>query len=302
MKNYLLATRPKTLLVSFSVCLVSFGVVVHQLKVFDYFLNAVIFLCVLFLQISVNYLNDLLDAQSGKDTFKRLGPSRYVHSGLISPDQMKKASICTLVFAALCGSYLVFVGGFVILILGLCSMALTYFYSAPPLSLASRGLSDIFVLLFFGLIATLGIFYLNYSLIDPPNFSFVESLPELFVAGLQVGFLSLSLAVVNHIRDFQEDSLSGKKTWVVRWGLFFGQVQWLCCIALSYILGSYWILSQNNGLAFFGPMLAIPLYVWVGIRLFTESPSSKHNQYLAFTSLGQCVFSVFLFLSLILRS
>ncbi len=301
MKNYFLAMRPKTLLVSLSVWLVSLGVVIHQLHSTHYFLNIIILLCILSIQVAVNYLNDLLDAQRGNDTSKRLGPLRYVQAGLISPKYMKKASFFVLLFTVISGIYLVIVGGFFILFIGVISIFLSYFYSAPPLSIADRGLTEIFVFLFFGVLAVIGIFYLNYSYIYPPiDSSLFQMMTPVLFAGIQVGLLSVSLAVVNHIRDMEEDLVSGKKTLVVRWGLFFGQMEWLFCIIIAYAIGFYWALVQDNTSAFFGPMIVLPLYVWIWIKLFTEKPSKKYNQYITLTSLGQFLFSLFLFLSLIL--
>ena len=301
MKNYLLATRPKTLLVSLSVCLVSLGVVINQLQSAHLFLNTIILFCVLSLHIMVNYLNDLLDAQRRKDTSKRLGPLRYVQAELISPYQMKKVSFFILLLMLPSGVWLVWVGGPFILFLGVFSILLTYFYSAPPVSIADHGLAEVFVFLFFGVLASMGIFHLNYSFMHPFDTSFLQVITPVLVAGSQGGLLSASLAVVNHIRDIEEDSRSGKRTLVVRFGLFFGRMEWLFCVSITFALGLYWALALSNTLAFFWPMIILPLYVWIGIKIFTQKPSRNHNYYLALTSLAQFLFSIFLFLALTLH-
>ena len=297
MKNYFFAMRPKTLFVSLSVWIVSVGVVILYFESFSYFLNSIILLCVLSLQILVNYLNDLIDAQRGKDTEKRLGPLRYVKANLITPNNMKKASLFFLLLTIVCGSYLVMIGGFFILLIGVLSILLTYFYSAPPLSIADRGLADIFVFLFFGVIAVLGIVYINYAYHQQSELLGPIVLSSL-IAGAQVGLLSVSLAVINHIRDREEDLKSGKNTLAVRFGSLFAKKEWLFCITTSYLLGFYWVVVQNNTAAFFGPMIALPIYFWVWNGLLKEVPSEKYNKYLAATSLGQLLFSTFLFLSL----
>ena len=290
--------RPKTLLVSLSVWLVSLGVVIFHFKIFSSFLNAVILLCILSLQILVNYLNDLIDAKRGKDTEERLGPLRYVKANLITSNNMKIASLFVLLITILSGIYLVMVGGFFILLIGACSILLTYFYSAPPLSIADRGLAEIFVFLFFGVLAVIGIVYINYMDHTLSDISFNSSILSSLIAGSQVGLLSVSLAVINHIRDREEDLKSGKKTLVVRFGDLFGKKEWAFCIITSYFLGFYWVLFQNNQAAFFGPMIAFPIYIWVWNGLLKNAPSKKYNKYLAATSLGQLLFSGFLFLAL----
>ena len=124
-------------------------------------LNGVILFCMLCLQIAVNFFNDILDALRGKDTSIRLGPVRVVSEGLLDAKSLKKSAFLVLLFAFLSGSFLVLKGGVFILLIGGAGLFMTYFYSGPPIDLAERGLSEVFVFLFFGLLAVFGIFYLN---------------------------------------------------------------------------------------------------------------------------------------------
>ena len=308
--NYIQAARPKTLIICFSIWMVSLGLVIKAGEPIDSLLNFSILACMLCLQIAVNYFNDALDFKNKKDTSHRLGPVRMVQAGLISEQRMMKASFFVLSLEAVCGFYLVLKGGLFILVIGVTGMCMAYFYSAPPLSIADRGLSEIFVFLFFGLFAVMGIFYLNMTNRGWGSFddSFIAgffyfdpavlkiSLPA-FIAGSQMGFLSMSLLLVNHLRDQLEDTQSQKRTWVVRKGRQWGLVEWSFSVILPYFMGCYWFLYEGNLLSFFLPFIACPFYVFVFLKMKDEKPSQKYNFYLALTSLGQFLFSASLLFS-----
>lgn len=298
--NYILAARPKTLIVSLSIWIVGLGFVFKTGYKLDLFLNSVILICMLCLQIAVNYFNDALDFRNKKDTSQRIGPARMVQIGFISESQMLKSALLVLSLAGILGFYLVLKGGILILVLGLSGMLLTYFYSAPPVSLADRGLSELFVFLFFGLFAVSGIFYINATnqeFLYTFNSSITKEMISSVIAGSQMGLLSISLLLINHLRDQKEDAQSGKKTWVVRKGRKWGVAEWVLSVILSYILGVYWFVFENNLFSFLFPLMTLPLYVFIFFKITNEKSNPKYNFYLALTSLGQFLFSIALVLS-----
>ena len=302
-QHYIQAMRLKTLLVSFSVWITGVGLSTAQQESINILLNIVILMCMVCLQIAVNYFNDALDFTRNKDTSQRLGPARMVQSGNINCTSMLKSACLVLSLALACGVYLIYKGGWPIFVIGIVSLLSVYFYSAPPIALADRGLSEIFVFLFFGLLPAVGICYLNT--LDSLEFllewswikkffyvhtSVIENISAI-IAGTQMGFLSISLLLVNHLRDQEEDFKTRKKTWVVRKGRDFGLVELACSIFIPYILGYYWLIVQNNVSAFIFPLCVLPFHIYIFYKISQEPPSKKYNFYLALTSFGQLLFS-----------
>ena len=356
LKNYFLAARPKTLMIAVSVWLTGWVLSTtlwgqaHHAYTFDrnlhiewtlsvtlweqthFFLNIIILLCMLLLQTAVNYFNDVLDFKRNKDTTERLGPPRMVQSQKIKASSLTSTAYAVLFLALCLGGYLVIKGGVFILFIGLTALGMTYFYSAPPIALADRGLSEIFVFLFFGVLAVGGIYHLNFmqSIINyniSSGLSFVEEIlvtmiyfsfsfllhfmeeaelmektTAVLIAGSQMGFLSVSPLIINHLRDHQEDQKSGKKTWVVRKGRNFGRIQWAGCIVLSYLLGIYWLWEGSYFKAGILPLLVLPLYIYLFTKIILEKPSKKYNTFLALNSIGQFFFSIALCLGWMFKS
>ena len=160
------------------------------------------------IQIGVNFANDLFDAQRGVDTDARLGPRRAVASGLTSPQRMKIALALTIAVAAGAGLALALATTLWLLAVGLACFGALLAYSGGPRPYASAGLGEVFVFVFFGLVATIGSAYVQD-----------EAIPEAAVAAaLPVGLLAVAILVVNNLRDIPTDSAAGKKTLAVRLG------------------------------------------------------------------------------------
>jgi 1,4-dihydroxy-2-naphthoate polyprenyltransferase len=205
MKNFILATRPKTLLAG----------VLPPMVAYAYFLGKsqreagfYLMLCVLgalFIQIATNFFNDVIDHEKGADA-KRVGPTRVSASGLVPVSTVKKWAITCVSIAALCGIPLILRGGWPFLVLGIISLYLTYGYTGGKVSLAYRGLGELFVFLFFGLFSVMGSYYL---------FSLEINLQSFYLAS-QFGLLATTFICVNNLRDRSTDSEVGKMTLATR--------------------------------------------------------------------------------------
>ena len=299
LSHYIQASRPQTLLVSLSVWTAGAALVLKEALSFHLCLHLVILFCMITLQIAVNYFNDALDFQNKKDSPFRLGPARMVQEGFIHAAPMMRAAVFMLILAALSGAYLIFNGGGVFILgIGVLGILSSYFYSAKSFSIADRGLSEIFVFLFFGLLAVTGIFYLGQN----PQEFFMNPLPflsaESFIIGSQMGFLSVSLLLINHLRDRREDEQSSKKTLVVRLGRNFGLLELLFSIALPYLMGVYFF-SQENLSSFLWPFLILPLHLFIFFKIKKDKEGPSYNFYLGGAALAQFLFSLTLSLSLI---
>lgn len=160
------------------------------------------------LQVAVNYANDYFDGVKGIDTPDRVGPRRATASGLATPGQMKVAIVSALAVAALAGLALSVAVGPELLVVGAASIVAALAYSGGPRPYASAGLGEVFVFVFFGLVATMGTAYVQ-----------AEEIPLLTaVASVPVGLLATAILVVNNLRDVDTDAAAGKRTLAVRIG------------------------------------------------------------------------------------
>ena len=223
MKIWIEGARPKTWIASLSPVLIggTLALDLHPISLIT-FLGCLMF--ALTLQIGTNFANDYLDFLKGTDTTDRKGPRRLVQSGLVPVKKMQKAACAMFVSAGVIGIGLMFVGGFLIGGLALLAIGLGFFYTGGPYPLGYLGLGDVLVLIFFGPVATGGVFYLLTGSLS--------WLP--IVAGVSPGLLSTALLALNNLRDWASDQKSQKRSLIVRFGIEFGQ--WECALCLLIAL------------------------------------------------------------------
>ena len=239
---WILASRPKTLVAAFIPVAIGTSLAIRADSV--QILPAV--LCLLFaflIQIGTNFANDYFDHRKGADTSERLGPQRAVASGLIPPSIMLRATIFVLVLAFMTGLGLLPYGGVPLLIVGIASLLCAIAYTGGPFPLAYLGLGDLFVVLFFGVIAVAFTQYVQTGVFT------VQS----WVAGLSIGLVINNLLVVNNYRDIEEDTRSGKKTLAVRFGRVFSL--WQYGFQTTVAVAGLVILSPKNWLLWCIPAL-----------------------------------------------
>ncbi len=224
----------------------------------------------LFIQIATNLVNDVMDFKKGADTETRLGPQRVTQSSIFKPETVQKAAFVCFGIAILFGIPLVLKGGLPILLIGIFSLIAGYAYTGGPFPLAYKGLGDVFVILFFGLIAVSGMFYLHVG----------EWSEMSFYAGLQIGLLCAVLIAINNLRDVAGDSLVGKKTLPVRFGKTFARTEIVVFTLFPFLMGGYWW-SQGHYLAAWLPFLTLPLGLLISKRVLETEPSAIYNQFLA---------------------
>ncbi len=160
------------------------------------------------IQIATNFFNDAIDARKGADTERRLGPQRVTASGMMSARVVMMLAVGFLVIASGCGVVLYQSRGWLIAAIGIPSLFLAYGYTGGPFPLAYRGMGELFVILFFGLVAVIGTVFIQTG----------SWPPAAILLGLQTGLLSAVLISINNFRDRSEDSTTGKKTLAVRFG------------------------------------------------------------------------------------
>jgi len=203
----------------------------------------------LLLQIGANFANDVYDYEKGADTAERLGPTRAVQAGLITPAAMKRGMYVVFALALLIGAYLTAVAGPVILAIGLASIISAIAYTGGPYPLGYNGLGDVFVFVFFGLVAVCGTAFVQLGHV--PALAVWSSLP--------VGALATAILVVNNLRDHQTDARAGKRTLAVRFGPRAVVLEYGLLLAFAYAVPLYLATSVIEGRLVLLPLLTLPL-------------------------------------------
>ena len=248
MKNWLLAVRIKTLPAAISPVILGSALAFHD-GYFYLFIFIMTLLAAVLIQIGANFANDVYDFEKGSDREDRLGPIRATQSGLISSKKMKQAMWFVFFLSICIGIYLSVIGGWPIVIIGITSIVAGIAYTGGPYPLGYHGFGDLFVFIFFGLIAVPGTYYLQIGIIN--------ELP--LYMGVIMGMLSTAILVVNNLRDAETDKLSGKKTLVVCLGKTFAKIQYSILVLLPFLCPIYIWWNFENELSLLLTIFAFPL-------------------------------------------
>ena len=199
---WLLAIRPRTLTAGMAPVILGAAAAAAHGGVFRPGVTALALACCLLLQAGTNLANDYFDAGSGVDDDNRLGPVRVTHSGLIDPDRVKRGFLSCFAAAAVLGVPLAVIGGWPILVIGVLSILFAYLYTGGPYPLAYHGLGEVLAFVFYGLVATGGVYWLNTHAMDAGA----------LVAGSGTGCIAAFLMGINNLRDIRTDRPAGKIT------------------------------------------------------------------------------------------
>jgi len=210
------AARPKTLPASISPVIIGCALAFRD-GAFQWIPALLCFGVALLAQIASNFANDYFDFKKGADGSDRLGPERAVAQGWITPKAMLKGTFLMLGLTCLCGCGLLFFAGWELIPVGLAIALCVLAYSAGPFPLAYRGLGDICVLLFYGIIPVCFTYY-----VQTLTFSWLT-----LILSIAVGLLSVNILIVNNYRDYWQDKAAGKRTTIVLFGRRFGRIVYL---------------------------------------------------------------------------
>lgn len=289
-KALLLTARPKTLAASVVPVMVATALVKFEGHQLSYWISILAVLSAICIQIGTNFINDALDFKKGADTETRLGDARACQSGWFTPRQVLTMGAVFLAAALVLGIPLVWHGGLPILIVGLFSLAMGYAYTGGPFPLAYVGLGDLFVILFFGLVAVGGVYYLQTGAYNN----------SAVIAGLQVGMLATVLIAINNLRDLEQDRLIGKRTLAVRLGPRLGRWEVFLLVLLAFALNLFW-LAAGSFWAFLLPMPALIVGFLLAKTLIESEASREYNRLLARGALVHMLFGVSISIGFILQ-
>src|SRR5437588_2224889 len=245
---WLMAARIRTLPASVAPVLVGTALagylhIFHPLRLFGTLVGAI------FIQVGTNLSNDYSDARRGADAEDRLGPVRVTAGGLVPPGRVLVATYCSFGVAVLAGIYLIAVAGWQLLLVGAASILAGVLYTGGPRPYGSEGLGEVFVFLFFGIVAVAGSFFVQTRHLEW----------EAFALAVPVGLLAAAILVVNNVRDVDTDRRAGKRTLAVRLGRERTRVLYAVLVGATYVLTPVtWL---------FGPLEAWLLLPWVSLPL-----------------------------------
>jgi 1,4-dihydroxy-2-naphthoate polyprenyltransferase len=247
---WFLAIRPKTLPAAVTPVIVGTAVAAGA-SVFHLPSAVAAFAVALLLQIAANLANDVFDFRRGADTEERLGPVRVTQSGLIQPRQVLIATAFTLALAMIVGLYLVTRGGWPILVAGLAAIVSALAYTGGPRPIGYHGLGEVFVFIFFGLVAVGGTFYVQAG--ELSRLALGSAIP--------VGCLATAILVVNNLRDIETDRVAGKRTVAVRLGRERTVLEYALLLGVAYLAPVVLWLAGLLGIWGLLPLLTLPLAV-----------------------------------------
>ncbi len=246
----------------------------------------------IFIQIGTNLSNDYSDARRGADTMDRLGPLRVTSAGLVAPRRVLTAAWLAFGVSILCGVYLIYEAGWVILAVGVASILAGVLYTGGPKPYGYAGLGEVFVFLFFGLVAVNGAFYVQLEELD--------WLP--FGLSISVGLLSTAILVVNNFRDMETDRRAGKNTLAVKLGRKATRRIYLAMISGSFLLVPLLLVLLDGPWQALLTLLAIPFAIGPTRAVTGKVDGPALNGALAGTGLLLAAFGLFCTLGLLLAS
>jgi 1,4-dihydroxy-2-naphthoate octaprenyltransferase len=243
----------------------------------------------IFIQIGANFANDFMDFQKGADGGERFGPTRVTTAGLISERAMQLGTVLVFGLASLCGVYLIFASGWPVIVIGVLSILVALAYTGGPFPLGYHGLGEVFVLIFFGLAAVGGTYYvqaLSYGL-------------DVFGVSLAVGSLGMAILVVNNLRDVKADRMAGKRTTAVRFGVAWTRSEYRLMLAAAYTIPLIMAISGLLPVWVLLTLLCLPMAFNLSRHIGADT-GSLLNLSLAATGALELVFCLLLATGLVL--
>lgn len=283
-----LAARPWTLPASLAPIIVGSAVAWHE-GGFHAPTALMALLTALLLQIAANFANDAIDFKRGTDTDERVGPTRITSAGYVSYGGVMRATALALGLAVLTGLYLVVRGGWPFLLLGLFAVIAAVAYTGGPFPISYLGLGEIFVFLFFGLIAVTGTAYLQTG--DVTALSLWASLIP--------GALIVGILIVNNYRDLEGDRVAGKRTVAVRIGPEKTRLEFAVMLLITAVTPlAFWAAGWLDAWALV-TLLGWPL-LWALWRQITSLRGPALNRTLGMTGRVAVAASVLFSIALVL--
>ena len=296
-RAWLIAARPQTLPAGASPVVLGIGLAVADGR-FAAVPALAAMVGALLIQVGTNFANDYFDAVNGADTDEREGFTRVTAGGLIEPRRVKLAMAGTYALAILVGLYLVAVGGIPILVVGLSSILAGLLYTGGPYPYGYYGLGDLFVFVYFGVVAVAGTYYVQAAATlggdFPVGLPAGTVTPEALLVGAGAGALSTAILVVNNVRDMETDAAAGKRTLAVVLGYRYSRVEFLALLAVGYAVPPVLWLGYDYPVAVVLSWLTLPLAGLIARTVLTRTDGEALNPALERTGQLLALYAVLL--------
>lgn len=282
LKGYIEALRPRTLTASFVPVVLGTLLTPLGMSEINYGLFFSVLLTAFFIQIGTNLINDAIDFRKGADTSERLGPKRVILTGLLTPKTVLLWGAFSFFLSALSAIPFLLIGGWPFAVILAISIFCGWAYTGGPFPLAYKGLGELFIILFFGLVLTGSAYYFQmgtYSL-------------DCVIAGLQIGFLSCSFFAIGNLRDRELDRKVNKKTLAVRFGETFAKFEVMAVILLPFVLNLYWI--SKSSFALFFPLFTFPMAYEIIRGVYRTRQGKAYNAFFQDAALLHLCFGMLL--------
>jgi len=280
---WLMAARPRTLPAAVAPVLVGTALAASD-GTFKPLTFVAALIGALFIQVGTNLSNDYSDARRGADTEDRLGPVRVTAGGLVPPRQVLIATYVAFGVAVLAGVYLIATAGWELLLVGAASILAGVLYTGGPRPYGYEGLGEVFVFLFFGVVAVAGSYFAQTEALEW----------EALALAVPVGLLASAILVVNNVRDLETDRRAGKRTLAVRLGRERARWLFVAMVAGAFVTAPVpWLLGSGSPwllLSWLAIRIAVPVVQLVRTR--TDGPAL--NGALAATGQLQLTFCILL--------
>ena len=285
------AARPQTLPAAFVPVCVGAALAYHeQLLLWD--ATVVALLCAILIQVGTNFANDYFDFKKGADTDERIGFERATAKGLISANAMRSATIISMALAFLSGLYLVWHAGWPIFWIGVASLTFGILYTGGPFPLGYNGLGDVFVFIFFGIVAVMGTYYVNALAWSDAS----------FWASLAVGALATNILVINNLRDIEQDRIAGKNTLGVIFGEHALRWEYLMMFVLALAIPPHFYFRFDYDAVIFLPLLISPYGFSQLYKVWFWNDKRKFNNVLEQTARFMTFYGILFSIGIVLDS
>lgn len=288
-RRWWIASRPRTLTMAVTPVVVGAALAWSGGATANWPVFALTLACAMLIQVATNLLNDVSDFERGNDRADRVGPLRITAAGLATPAEVRRAATLTFAVAVVIGLYLVWVGGAVILALGAFSIVAGWAYSGGTKPISHGALGEVWVLLFFGVVAVCGSHYLQVHAWSTWSVAF----------GLAIGAMASAVLLLNNYRDLGPDRAAGRRTLASMLGPERSQVVFALLLLLPLLLPAWLALAHPEHRGLMLAWLVLPLLISLTVRMRRLSDSAL-NPVLGQTALAQLVFGALLTLGLLL--
>jgi 1,4-dihydroxy-2-naphthoate octaprenyltransferase len=285
------AARPATLSISVVPVVVGTALAWRDAGAIDWVVAAVALVAAMLIQIGTNLFNDVGDYERGADLPDRLGPPRATAMGWVAPAEVRRAAATSFGLAMVLGAYLVSVGGWPILAIGLASVVAGIAYTGGPRPIAYTASGEFFVFVFFGIVATAGTHFLQTG-----RFSAAA-----LIAGTILGALAAAVLVVNNYRDMDSDQRAGKITLAVRIGRAATRVEFAALVAAAFALVPLLGTVTRAGAWVALPLAAAPFALALVVGFWRAPITTVLNHFLKRTAQLQLAFGILLAVALVAR-